>query len=193
MKSKQEKVAIKYSHVGDLKDFRLEVFADAAFANAEYQDATKSVMGLVILLRGKDKRVNPLHWKSKVIEKVAVDIKSAETLALETAVDDAIHLADMLTEICSPNPGEEKIPLIINEDSKSLIQSLYSTKKVKRKTMRVIVSSLQQQMRNKRIKEIHHVRSNQQIADVFTKKGVSSDKILDKVSSSTLEIDRTPN
>ena len=59
--------------------------------------------------------------------------------------------------------------------------------------MQVIVSSLQQQMRNKRIKEIHHVRSNQQIADVFTKKGVSSDKILDTVSSGTLEIDRTPN
>ena len=192
MKAKQEKVAIKYSHVGDLKDLKLEVFADASFATAENQD-NKSVMGLVILLRGKDNMVNPLHWKSKVIDKVAEDIKSAETLALETAVDDAIHLADMITEIHSANPTEDKIPLIINEDSKSLVESLYSTKKVKRKTMRVIVSSLQQHMKKGRIKDIHHVSSQQQLADVFTKKGVAPDNIIHTVSSGTLKLDRTTN
>ena len=64
----------------------------------EEETATKSTMGFVILLRGKGENVNPLHWKSKVIDKVAEDIKSAETLALETAVDDAIHLADMIRE-----------------------------------------------------------------------------------------------
>ena len=153
----------------------------------------KSVMGLVILLRGKDNTVNPLHWKSKVIDKVAEDIQSAETLALETAVDDAIHLADMITEIHSTNPNEDKIPLIINEDSKSLVESLYSTKKVKRKTMRVIVSSLQQHMKKGRIKDIHHVSSQEQLADVFTKKGVNSDNIIDTVSSGILKLERTTN
>ena len=85
-----------------------------------------------------------------------------------------------------------KIPLIVNEDSKSLIESLFSTKKVKRKTMRVIISSLQQHIRNGRIKDIHHVNSKQQLADIFTKKGVSSEYILDSVSSGTLELDRPP-
>ena len=190
MKAKQEKVAITFSHVGELKDLKLEVFADASFTSAEEQN-NKSVMGLIILLRGKENTVNPLHWKSKVIDKVAEDIKSAETLALETAVDDARHLADMITEITSTtNSEEDKIPLIINEDSKSLVESLYSTKKVKRKTMRVILSSLQQQMKKGRIKEIHHVPSQQQLADVLTKKGVNSDFILDTVSTGTLKIDR---
>ena len=180
--------------MGDFKDFQIEVFADASFGNVEQENATKSVMGLVILLKGKGDSVNPLHWKSKLIDKVAEDIKSAETLALETAVDDAIHLADMINEIYnntveSPNREEMKIPLIINDDSKSLIDSLYSTKKVKRKTMRVVISSLQQHMKTGRIKNIQHVTSKQQLADIFTKKGVSSDLILDTVTSGSLKID----
>ena len=72
---------------------------------------------------------------------MAQDIKSAETLALENAVDDALHLADMISEVYTGEANPKlKIPLTINEDSKSLIESLYSTQKVKRKTMRVVVS-----------------------------------------------------
>ena len=191
MKAKQENVRIKYSHIGDFKDFKIEVFADASFGNIEQESATKSVMGFVILLRGKGQTVNPLHWKSKVIEKVAEDIKSAETLSLETAVDDAIHLADMINEIFNASDSSRsedmRIPLIINDDSKSLIDSLYSTKKVKKKTMRVVISSLQQHMKTGRIKQINHVNSKQQLADVFTKKGVSTDFILDTVTSGVLD------
>ena len=148
-------------------------------------------MGMFIDVRGKGNSINPLHWKSKVIDKVAQDIKSAETLALENAVDDAIHLADMISEIHSGNPKpSQEIPLVINEDSKSLIESLHSTKKVKRKTMRVVISSLQQLMKSGQIKAIHHVQTKSQIADVFTKKGVSSDLILDTVTNGTMNIDR---
>ena len=80
-----------------------------------------------------------------------------------------------------------KIPLIVNEDSASLIESLYSTKKVKRKTMRVVISSIQQNLKNKRIKEIFHVKSSDQLADVFTKSGVKADGILSVIKHGTLE------
>ena len=82
-----------------------------------------------------------------------------------------------------------QIPLVIYEDSKSLIDSLYSTRKVKRKTMRVVISSLQQMIKSGRIESIHHVNSKDQVADIFTKKGVCSNLILDTVSSGTLNID----
>ena len=192
MKAKQEKVAIKYSKIGKIEDLHIEIFADASLGNVEKHDQTKSVMGMFLALKGADKAISPLHWKAKVIDKVAQDIKSAETLALENAVDDAIHLADMISEVYT---GESQpniqIPLVINEDSKALIESLHSTKKVKRKTMRVVISSLQQLMKSGRIQSIHHVKSNDQLADVFTKKGVCSDLILDTVSSGTMNIDRT--
>ena len=191
MKAKQENVAVKYSYIGDIENMHIEVYADAALGNAEKNLETKSIMGMFIALKGGGNKVNPLHWKAKVIDKVAEDVKSAETLALESAVDDSIHLADMISEIYFGEKSSFKIPLVINDDSKSLIESLYSTKKVKRKTMHVIISSLQQQMKNKRIKEIYHVKSQNQLADIFTKKGVCSDIILDTVSNGTLNIDRT--
>ena len=146
-------------------------------------------MGYFIALSNQDMKVSPLHWKSKVIEKVAEDVKTAETLALETAVDDSIHLADLIAEIYT---GKEeptvKIPLKINEDSASLIESLYSTKKVKRKTMRVVISSIQQNMKRKRIQDIFHVKSQDQLADVFTKSGVHTDRILNVMLSGSMRI-----
>ena len=48
-------------------------------------------------------------------------------------------------------------------------------------------------MRKGRIKEIRHVSSKEQLADVLTKKGVSSDSILDLVSSGTLNMNETSN
>ena len=109
-------------------------------------------------------------------------------------MDDSIHLADMIVEIYTGSPlSNIQIPLIVNEDSKSLIESLYSTKKVKRKTMRVIISSLQQLIKSGRIRAINHVASKDQVADVFTKKGVNTNLVLDTVSNGTLNIDGASN
>ena len=80
-------------------------------------------MGYFICLANKDLKISPPHWKLKVIEKVAKDIKTAETLALETAIDDAIHLSNMLMELYSGNPQHGSIPVVVNEDSLSLVES----------------------------------------------------------------------
>ena len=189
MKAKQENICVKYSHIGDLEDLHIELFADASLGNTEKNLESKSVMGLVVLLKGKDENVNPLNWRSKVIDKVAEDIKTAETLALETAIDESIHLADMISEIYTDDSNTTKLLIIVNADSKLLVESLYSTKKVRRKTMRVVISSIQQQMKRGRIKTIKHVNSKQQLADVMTKKGVSPDNILDIVTRGTLDFD----
>ena len=56
--------------------------------------------------------------------------------------------------------------------------------------MRVVLSSLQQQIKNGRIKDVKHVKSQNQLADIMTKKGVSADFILDTVSNGTLTYDK---
>ena len=73
---------------------------------------TKSVMGLFIAISNDNLDVNPLHWKSKVIDKVAENIETAETLALEAAVDDSFHLADMISEIYTGEVKGYQIPLL---------------------------------------------------------------------------------
>ena len=188
IKAKTENFPIKYSHLGDFKDLHIEVFADASFANIENGLQTKSVMGSTIYLANKELRVNPIQWKSKVIEKVTPDTKTAETLALENAIDDAIHLSEMISEVYTGEiKGGHQIPLIVREDSKALIQSLYSTHKVKRKTMWVIISCIQQHIQTGIIKDIFHVKSNQQLADVFTKKGVNTQTIIETMSSGIID------
>ena len=131
-------------------------------------------MGSFITLSNEDSFVNPLNWKSKIIEKVAPDTKTAETLALEAAMDDAIYLSKMINEIYTGNVDMNNLPLVVYEDSKSLVQSLYSTKKVKRKTMRVVLSCIQQQIKAGILKDVHHIRSQDQLANVFTKKGLKT-------------------
>ena len=139
-KAKEDHVKLKFTHLGDIENLHIEVFADASLGGKEKDFQTKSVMGLFIGLSNEKLDINPLHWKSKVIDKVAEDIKTAETLALEASIDDAIYLSDMITEVYTGQSKSDKIiPLVINEDSISLIQSLYSTKKVKRKAVRVVI------------------------------------------------------
>ena len=188
IKAKTENFAIKYSHLGNLKNLHLEVFADASFTNMEKGLQTKSVMGSAIFLANDDLKVNPIQWKSKVIEKVTPDTKTAETLALESAIDDAIHLSEMISEVYTGEVNGYSIPLVIREDSKALIQSLYSTRKVKRTTMRVIISCIQQHIQRGIIKDIFHVKSHQQLADVFTKRGVNPSNIIEAMSSGFLNL-----
>ena len=41
--------------------------------------------------------------------------------------------------------------------------------------MRVVISSIQQHLQDKILTDIHHVKSEDNIADIFTKAGVKTD------------------
>ena len=71
-----------------------------------------------ICLYNSNLEISPLHWRSSVIDKVAEDIKTAETLALEKAIDDAIQFSNILTEIYTGKPTANSILIIANTDSK---------------------------------------------------------------------------
>ena len=100
--------SIKFSHLGDFENLHLKVFADASLGTMEENLECKSVMGCFIALSNDEMEINPLTWKSKVIEKVAPDTKTAKTLALETSIDDAIYLANMISELYTGNIEENK-------------------------------------------------------------------------------------
>ena len=161
-------------------------FSDASLGNVEEGLQTKSGMGYFICLANKHLDISPLHWKSCVIDKVIEDIKTTETLALEKVLDDAIHISNLITEIYTGKASMNTLPIVANEDSKSLLESIYSTKKVKRKTMRVVISSIQQHLQKKVLTEVHHVVSKDNIADIFTKNGVNTDRILNVLKTGSL-------
>ena len=62
---------LKFSRLGKIEDLHLELFPDASLGNVEEAFKTKSMMGYFVYLANKKGEISPLHWKSKVIDKVA--------------------------------------------------------------------------------------------------------------------------
>ena len=113
LKSKYEDVKLRFSRLGSLADLHLELYVDAALGNVEEGEKTKSMMGYFIALCDKKGNFSPLHWKSKVIDKVTPDIKTAETMALEIALDDAIFMSKVISELYTGEKNKNNIPIVI--------------------------------------------------------------------------------
>ena len=92
----------------------------------------------------------------------------------------------MISELYTGDIYSFNLPITVDEDSKSLIQSLMSTKKVKRKTMLLVISAIQEKINDGTISQVKHVSSKDQIADIFTKKGVKNEKLLNCLSLGNL-------
>ena len=138
----------------------------------------KSIGGRYIALAIHSGEISPLIWKSKTIQQVCKSVKTAETRSLERGVEDAIYLARMLKEIYSGRVSEAQIPVDVKIDSKTLLDSLYSTKQVDKKTIRHLIAWLKEQLQDGKIKQIDWVCSENMIADVFTKANVKTELIL---------------
>ena len=63
-------------------------------------------------------------------------------------------------------------------DSKTLHDSIYSSKQVDEKTIRHIIAWIKQQLEYKTVTHISWVSSTNMLADIFTKKNVNSDSLL---------------
>ena len=92
-KCKNEEIQLKFSHLGPWKNLHLELYVDASLGNIDDKGMTNSMIGLFLVLCNDIVDFNPIHWKSKVIDKVCPDFKTAETMALEIALDDAIYIS----------------------------------------------------------------------------------------------------
>ena len=92
----------------------------------------------------------------------------------------------MLLEIYFADPHYHRIPIRVNEDSKSLVQSIFSTKKVQRKTMRVVISKIQEHLTSGIVCDVKHVNTKDQLGDVLTKRGACPEKLLQVLETGVL-------
>ena len=175
---KSTQLEIKYSRLGDLNDLYLEVYADAAFGNQEQK--TKSTEGSIIMLRGQGAKCSPISWKSKTLARVCKSAKTAETHAMENAADTAIGLGKQLNQIRTGAITSDPGKIIVCTDSKSLIESLNSTKQVDEAPMRMNVACLKDMKANGDITEFKWVPTEDILADALMKQRVDP-TILKKV------------
>ena len=96
-------------------------------------------------------------------------------------------MARIIKEIYSGIVSTDQIPVIVKIDSKTLLDSLNSSKQIDEKTVRHLIAWIKQQKdEEKTIESINWVSSAEQLADVFTKKNAKTDSILTVVTEGNL-------
>ena len=183
-KAQKENLSIKFSRLGNISKLKVLAYTDSSYRNDEMK--VKSVGGRCVLLTNEEGDCSPLAWKSKTIQQVWKSVKTAETRSLERGIEDAIYLARMLNEIYTGKVSESQVPVEIKIDSKTLLDSIGSTKQVDEKTIRHLVAWIKQQKEEGKVRNIDWVCSEEMLADIFTKSNVKSNAILSVMSKGKL-------
>ena len=180
-----EDIRIKYSKLGDWKTLKLVAYTDSSFKNSE--DKVKSVGGRVTFLVNSQGMASPLNWKSKTIQQVCKSVKSAETRSLEQGLEDSIYTSRIISEIMTGKTGNT-VPVIHKIDSKTLYDSIISTKPIEEKTTRHLLAWIKQQKDElQNISKIEWIPNTLMLADILTKKGVKADSLLSVVTRGRLD------
>ena len=112
---------------------------------------------------------------------------AAETLALVDAMDNEIFLASLYTELMTGNVCPEKLNIHIITDCKSLHDDLTTNKAVSEKRLRLEIASIKEKIQKHMVKEYVWVPTEEQLADVLTKKGASPLRLLSVLEGGKLQ------
>ena len=186
-KMKCQEAKLVFPEIGDITESRWICYTDAAFANLP---GKASQGGYVIFLQGVNGKYSPIAWKSKKIKRVVKSTMAAETLALVEGAEHAFGLKCFLKEITGCEitlskdkkttlRDEEKFPITIRTDNDSLEQSVNSTNSLEDKRLELDIAIVREMLDKKELDKVEWVPTDQQLADCLTKRGASSEKLLD--------------
>jgi len=164
---KKTKLEIKYGPLGSLSSLYLEIHADASFGNID--EKTRSTAGAVIILRGSAGTGSPIYWRSKVIARVCKSAKSAESCALEDAIDTAINIGRQVHQLRTGKIEDKACKIIARTDSKGLVDTLSSTRQVSEGRMRLNVHRIKEYQKLKEVDSIKWIPTTHMLADALTK------------------------
>ena len=148
----------------------IEVHSDASYNNLPRGG---SQGGFIILLCDDKGKSAPIQWQSRRIKRVVKSTLAAECLALEDAADYAYYVKCMITEVLGISSSRIKLNCYI--DNKSLHDVLHSSNNVKEdKRLIQDVSLIKEMMSKEEINSVSLLESKNNLADVLTKRGASS-------------------
>ena len=136
----------------------------------------------MVFLLGENGKVAPISWQSRKLNRVTKSPLASETLALGEAADSGFLVASMIQEMfnLSSFPKVE-----CYTDNASLTETLGTSKIVSDKRLRVDIARLKEMVGEGEI-EVNWVEGKEQLADTLTKRGASTSKLLDVLSSSII-------
>ena len=165
-KVKANEAFITFPCLKDINNLRVAAYADASLGNLP--DGS-SQGGYVVFLVDCDGKAALIDWKSHKIRRVVRSTLAAETLAMSDAVDAAMLVVSTWEELTGKSNGMEVEAIT---DCNSLFDNVNSTKLCTEKRLRIDIAMLKQMQERKEI-ILRWTESENQLADVLTKKGVS--------------------
>eukprot|EP00795_Rhopilema_esculentum_P002321 gene2321-biopygen11363 len=136
LRVRQHNSIIRIPHLGPCKNWHILVFSDASLANM--CDGVSSMGGHIILLLGMNNAAAAIAWSCAKIKRVVKSTLAAEMLSLADALDHAIYLQQVISELTS----FDDIPIDAFVDNKSVVEAVYSTKSVEDKRLRIDVGDI---------------------------------------------------
>ena len=103
---------------------------------------------------------------------------AAETLAMQDVAENCFLIRNTLCELYVISMNADVLPVICITGSKSLYDSVHSTKTLTEKRLKIDTVSIQEMLSKKEIKEVTWKESNEQLTDFLTKSGTSNSKLL---------------
>ena len=177
---KQRDVTLQFKALDGSDGYTLECYSDASFGNLP---GGGSQGGFVIFLADSNGKKCPLTWQSKKVRRVVKSTLAAETLSLLDAAEAGIYMANLIGEVLNL----DSLPLVkCYVDNKSLVDSLYSTKQVDDKHLRINLAVLGDMLERGELSSVTWVQSARQLANVFTKRGASAEPLLSAVAETNL-------
>ena len=155
---------VVFRKVADREDLKIFGIADAAYSKIE-----RPIGGSLVMLGSKKTDIAvPLFWKSKTIQKTCKSTKDAETRALSNNVMNATFSARTIeTLLFGDHKG--RIPVKVFSDSKPLLETLGSTKKIENTDLIPDIRYLKDKLMNDEMESYAWLRSEENLADIFTK------------------------
>eukprot|EP00794_Sanderia_malayensis_P006698 gene6698-7459_t len=167
---KSQDIKLIFSGLGQPEQIKVVAYGDSLHNSLPNGD---SQGGHIVFLKG-GKKLAPISWKYKKLERVTKSPLATEISAVADTGDYAYLVASMLKEIFCL----EKSPVVkLMTDSKSLKDNLESTKVVEDPRQRIDVARLKQMVKRGEI-QVKWVSSAMQLADSLTKRGASTDQLL---------------
>lgn len=151
------------------------MYADSSLGNV---GGSSTQGGYLIFLVGLNQHFSPICWSSRKVRRVVRSTIAGETLAMVDAIDTAIYLANLFTEIQYGKADPKLVPIVCITDCRSLYEAVHSTKTVTEKRLRLELSSIKEGIQSGLIWKFLWTGGFGQLADCLTKKGASVSKLL---------------
>ena len=140
-------VNVLLSQLENIERCSLKCYSDASFANLA---DGYSRGGFITFLSDERGRKCPIYWQSRKIRRVVKSTLAAETSACIEGAEASVYLAKIYEEIVRC----KSIPIKCFVNSKSLVETLHSTKNVDDRRLRIDIAALRNMIENKEISRV---------------------------------------